>query len=155
MYHLPEGTVFLFTIKLIHWWNKGVDHENIIPDTLFVSIIDAKVSNLNAFLIYSCLHATCSGVKTEILCCPTFDCTFPYFRTTSSTVNYRNRLPPALGGRIWFLTKCLLRDYVGFDLSGDTVVLMLLKDFFLKIPPMISDTVDVYLLFVLFALCWC
>lgn len=69
------------------------------------------------------------------------------------TVNYRNRLPPALGVRIWFLTKCLLRDYVGFDMSSDTEVLMRLKDF-LTIPPMISHTVDVYLLFVLFILCW-
>ncbi len=69
------------------------------------------------------------------------------------TANYRNRLPPALSGRIWFLTKCLHGDYVGFDVSSDTEVLMLLKDF-LTIPPMISYTVDVYLLFVLFFLCW-
>ena len=69
------------------------------------------------------------------------------------TINYRNPLLPALGARIWFLTKCLLRDYVGFDMSSDTEVLMLLKDF-LTIPPMISYTVDVYLLFVLFVLCW-
>lgn len=67
------------------------------------------------------------------------------------TVNYRNRLPPALGVRIWFLTKCLHGDYVGFDVSSDTEVLMLLKDS-LTIPPMISYTVDVYLLFVLFTL---
>lgn len=60
------------------------------------------------------------------------------------TINYRNPLPPAPGARIWFLTKCLLRDYVGFDMSSDTEVLMLLKDF-LTIPPMISHAIDVYL----------
>lgn len=60
-----------------------------------------------------------NAVKAEIPYCPTFDCVFPYFRTTPWTVNYRNRLPPALCVRIWFLTKCLLRDYVGFDRSSD------------------------------------
>lgn len=74
-------------------------------------------------------------------------------------VNYRNRLPPALGGRISFLTKRLLGDYVGFDLSSDTEVPILLKEFSLylflflfTIPPMISNRVDVCLLFVLLGL---
>lgn len=68
------------------------------------------------------------------------------------SVNYRNRLPPALGGRIWFLTKFLLRDYVGFDLSSDTAFWCFSK---LTIPPVISNNIGVSQLFVLLGNAMC
>lgn len=49
--------------------------------------------------------------------------------------------------------KMSAQDYMGFDMSSDTEVLMLLKDF-LTIPPMISYIVAAYPLFVLFVVYW-
>ncbi len=111
------------------------------------------VSSWLCVMALICLQQFCQSFKNECLSdlfmftCYMQAC-FHISAPPPWTINYRNRLPPALGVRIWFLTKCLLRDYVGFDMSSDTEVL------FLTVPPMISYTVDVYLLFVLFILCW-